>query len=145
MLAQYLQSKQDAALLLMRLALGLVFLDYGWQHVSHVEGFTNAFADRFHIPLAEFSAPFVAWVELLGGLAVILGLFTRYAGLLLANTMVVSTLQVKMPAGLAQGRDPLGLTGFWDLDLSLFALGVALLLVGPGKYSLERMLFQREL
>jgi putative oxidoreductase len=136
---------RDVALLVLRLTLGLVFLDYGWHHLLGVSAFTDAFANRFHIPLAELSAPLVAGVELFGGLAAVLGIFTRHAGFLLAITMIVSTLQVKLPAGLAQGRDPLGLIGFWDLDLSLFAIGIALLLMGSGRLSLAWLLFRREI
>jgi putative oxidoreductase len=136
---------RDVALLVLRLALGVVFLDYGWHHLFGVSGFTDAFANRFHIPLAEFSAPLVAGVEFFGGLAAVLGIFTRYAGFFLAVTMIVSTLQVKLPAGLAQGRDPLGLIGSWDLDLSLYAIAVALLLMGSGRFSLSQQLFKREI
>jgi hypothetical protein len=49
--------------------------------------------------------------------------------------MIVSTLTVKLPAGLEKGFDVLGLTNFWDIDLSLFTMGVVLLLMGPGRYS----------
>lgn len=145
MLARIFHNGQDVALLLLRLASGLIFFVYGWRHVADVTGFTEAFANRFHIPLAGLFAPLVAWVELLGGLAVVVGIFTRYAGLLLAVVMVVSTLQVKLPAGLAADRDLLGLTGFWDLDLSLFAMAGALILMGPGRFALESRLAQREL
>ncbi len=145
MIARIFHNSQDAALLLLRLACGLIFFVYGWRHVADVASFTEAFANRFHIPLAGLFAPLVAWVELLGGLAVIVGVFTRYAGLLLAVVMVVSTLQVKLPAGVAAGRDLLGLTGFWDLDLSLFVMGVSLLLMGSGRFALERKLFRGEI
>ena len=145
MLARIFHNSQDMALLLLRLAGGLIFFVYGWRHVADVTGFTEAFANRFHIPLAGLFAPLVAWVELLGGLAVVVGIFTRYAGLLLAVVMVVSTLQVKLPAGLAADRDLLGLTGFWDLDLSLFAMAGALILMGPGRFALESRFSQREL
>lgn len=145
MLARLIQDKQDLALLLLRLALGLIFIIYGWRHVVGLEGYTNAFANNFGIPLPEIMAPLAAYAELIGGIAVLLGVLTRYAGAVLAIVMVVSTLTVKLPGGLANGNDFLGLTGFWDLDLSLFVMGLALLLVGPGAYSLERGLFGREL
>ena len=145
MLARLIQDKQDLALLIVRVALGMIFIIYGWRHVAGLEGYTNAFANNFGIPLPEIMAPLAAYTELLGGAAVLLGVLTRYAGAALAIVMVVSTLTVKLPQGLANGNDFLGLTGVWDIDLSLFAMGVALLLVGPGAYSLERKLFGREL
>lgn len=145
MLARLIQDKHDWALLLLRLAMGLIFIIYGWRHVSGLEGYTNAFANQFNIPLPEIMAPLAAYAELLGGVAVLLGILTRYAGAVLAVVMVVSTLTAKLPAGLANGNDFLGLTGFWDLDLTLFVMGVVLLLAGPGSLALERGLFGREL
>jgi len=145
MFAKMFGQKWDLALLLLRIGLGLPFLLYGWLHVVDVEGFTRAFDERFGIPFPQLMGPFVAWVEFLGGAATLLGIFTRYAGLLLAITMVVSTLVVRLPAGLAEGRDALGLVGHWDLDLTLFVIGVALMVVGPGRYALEPKLFGREL
>lgn len=145
MLARLVRDKQDWALLLMRVALGLIFIVYGWRHVVGLEGFTNAFANQFNIPWPAITAPLAAYVELLGGVAVLLGVLTRYAGAALAIVMVVSTLTVKLPTGLENGNDILGLSGFWDLDLALFTMGIALSLAGPGAYALERGLFGREL
>jgi putative oxidoreductase len=144
MLAQLLQERKDMALLIVRLALGLIFLMYGWRHVTDLAGYTEAFV-KWQIPFAHGVAPLVAWLEVLGGLAVLLGIFTRYSGLLLAIVMAVATFVAKLPAGLAAGKDPLGLSRFWDIDFSLFALGVVLLLMGPGKFALEQWLFKREL
>lgn len=145
MLARLFKQNHDLAILFIRLAFGLVFFVFGWLHVAGLEGYINAFADRFNMPLPNITAPLVAWVELLGGLAAIVGIFTRYAGLLLAITMLVSTLAVRLPEGLAEGRDPLGLIGHWDLDLLLFAIGMALMVVGPGKYALEQKIWKREI
>lgn len=145
MLAKWINERKGAALLMARVALGLVFIAYGWNHVVGMGGFIDAFSQRFHIPFPELLAPLTAWAEFLGGIAVLLGAFTRYAGLALAIVMVVSTFTVKLPAGLERGGSFLGLAGAWDLDLALFALGIALLLLGPGRLSLEMALFKREL
>jgi len=145
MLARIFGSQLDIALLLLRISFGLIFAIIGWFHVSDVGGFTNAFANRFNIPLAEFSAPLVAWVEFLGGIGALLGIFTRYSGLLLAITMLVSTVAVRLPEGLQEGRDFLGLIGHWDIDLLLFAVGVALMVLGPGRYSVERLVLKQEI
>ncbi|MBI3460420.1 DoxX family protein [Candidatus Acetothermia bacterium] len=145
MLAKIVQDRRDLALLLIRIAFGVIFFFYGWRHITGLEGYTDAYANRFHIPFPSFFAPLVASLEIVGGAAALLGIFTRYVGLLLAIVMVVSTLTGKLPAGLAQGRDLLGITGFWDIDFSLFTMGVALLLMGPGKFAVEQLIFKREL
>lgn len=145
MLARTLQSRQDAALLLLRVVLGLIFVVYGWRHMSDVSGYISAYDQAFNIPLPWLFAPLVASIHLFGGFLVIFGVLTRYIGALMAITMVVSTLTVRLPQGLAEGQDFLGLTGFWDLDLALAGIGVALMLTGPGVYALETKLLGREI
>lgn len=63
----------------------------------------------------------------------------------LAIFMVVPTLTVRLPQSLAEGRDVLGLTGFWDLDSALAGIGLALALVGPGAHALETERLRREI
>lgn len=144
MLARAIRTRQDAALLLLRVVIGLIFIVYGWRHMADLSGYIAAYDDAFNIPLPGLFAPLVAAIHLFGGFAVVLGVLTRYVGALLAITMVVSTLTVRLPQGLAEGRDVLGLTGFWDLDLALAGIGMALTLVGPGAYALETKLLGRE-
>jgi len=153
MLARIIKEQRDLALLVLRVGLGLIFLVKGWLHVAGLEGYTNAFANSFGIPLPQVLAPLTAYVELIAGAAILLGVLTRYAGGALAIIMAVATLQVKLPGafsinpetGEVRAQDFLGLNGFWDLELSLFILALALFLVGPGAYSVERTLFRREL
>lgn len=154
MLANLFKENRDLALLVIRAAFGLIFTMYGWNHVQGLNGYTNFFKS-INIPAAEVVAPLVAWVEFLGGLAALLGIFTRYAGLALAIVMVVSSATVKIPnvfatdpvTGASRAQDILGLTngGGWNLDFCLFAMGVALLFLGPGKIALEMALFKKEL
>jgi putative oxidoreductase len=130
---------------LLRVIIGLIFAVYGWRHLADLSGYIGAYDQAFNIPLPGLMAPLVAGTHFVGGLAVAVGVLTRYAGGALAITMVVSTLTVRLPQGLAEGRDFLGLTGFWDLDLALAGIGVALVLVGPGAYALETKLLGREI
>jgi len=143
--ARAVQTREDAALLLLRVVIGLIFIVYGWRHMADLSGYITAYDDAFNIPWPSLFAPLVASIHLFGGFAAVLGVLTRYVGALLAITMVVSTLTVRLPQGLAEGRDFLGLTGFWDLDLALAGIGVALMLVGPGAYALETKLLGREI
>jgi len=152
MLAKWIQERRDLALFLVRLAFGLIFLLFGGRHVTNLEGYTSTFTNA-GIPAPQVLAPIVAYLEILGGAAAILGIFTRYAGGLLAIVMIVSSTTVKMPAAFSinpqtntvRARDFLGLTNFWDIDLSLFTMGVVLLLMGPGRWALEYALFKREI
>lgn len=77
-----------------RLTIGYVFIDSGWQKFHNLSMVTEYFIS-LHIPFASVQAPFVAGVELLCGVLIMLGLFTRFASLPLMATMVVALATAK--------------------------------------------------
>lgn len=113
----------DLALLLVRVGLGLVFMAHGWDKASSMEGTIHAFSS---IGLPAIVAYVVTYVELLGGFAMFIGLFTGWAGILLALTMLGAIGKVKLS---------LGFIGGFEFDLMLFLAAIAISLSGPGKYS----------
>jgi putative oxidoreductase len=76
----------DLALLFFRVALGVILLAHGWQKFNEwtVQGTATAFSDM-GVPAPTAAATFVTAVEVLGGAALILGLFTPVLALL--NTL----------------------------------------------------------
>lgn len=125
----------------LRLGVGIIFAAHGWQKFSNgLEGVAQFFGG-VGIPLPEVSAFIVAFVELVGGIGLVVGFFTRYWALLLSIVMIVATFTVKLPNGLLgmQGRPG------YELDLALLVGCLALLLTGPGPLSLERAILNREL
>jgi putative oxidoreductase len=132
----------DASLLIVRLALGLIFITFGILHVAGLESFITMFGDTFGFPAPGVLAPIAAWAELLGGLAVLLGIFPRLGAALLAVVMIVAMLFVKIPAGLESGNDVIGLTQYWDKDLALFAMALVVLISGAGRYALGYVFFR---
>jgi uncharacterized membrane protein YphA (DoxX/SURF4 family) len=116
----------DLGLLSVRLALGAVFVAHGVAKLQNMSGTVAFFASLgFPAPLAYL----VAAVETLGGLAMLAGVATPVAGVLLAAVMVVAILKVKLARGFLGGYE-------FELTLLLAALGVAL--AGPGRYALQR-------
>lgn len=154
MLAKLFGENKDVALLLLRIVFGLIFIFYGWKHINNLtpigtQGSYLGVMQTAGVPAPEIMGPFVAWLEFLGGIAALVGVFTRYAGALLVIVMAVSTITVKISPSMerASSLDPWGLTvgGGWNFDLLLLAVGGVLLLLGPGSIALERALFKREL
>ena len=83
----------DRGLLFIRVALGIVFVMHGGQKlfVFGYEGVTGAMAGM-GLPVPAVSAAAIIAVELLGGLSLLSGTFTRVFAFLLAGAMGVATV-----------------------------------------------------
>ena len=123
-----LKTDLDVALLLVRLGLGLGFLAHGVQKLQGLDGVVGFFGS---LGMPAFMAYVVALVETLGGLAMILGVFTEYAGLSLAAVMVGAIALVKMKM--------LGDKGYVGMELDVMYLlsALAIAFAGPGKYAVK--------
>lgn len=124
------------AITILRVVTGIIFAAYGWQKIgtNTIAGVTGYFT-QLGVPLPELMAPFVAYLEFLGGIALILGLLTRPLALLFVCDMVGALFFAHLPSGfyIEQG-------GFSQV-LILGAASLAIALMGPGPYSVDRFLF----
>jgi len=130
----------DVAALLLRLTAGLIFLPHGMAKVFG-NGGVAAFASdlpSYHIPL--FLGYVAAYAELAGGALLIIGLITRVDAFLLACTMFVAAFVVILPDALRDAPSFGSVMKAIELPLSLFAVNVALVLMGPGRLSLDHIL-----
>lgn len=119
---------------ILRIVVGIVFLAHGAQKlfVHGFGGVTHMFASM-RIPLAHESAILVTLVEFLGGIALVLGLGTRWAAILLIADMAVAIGKVHLRNGFFSAG------GGYEYPLTLLAALVALALAGPGSPSLGRL------
>ena len=89
-----LQRFEWLPLLLVRLCLGLEFFESGKGKLFYgLDGLIDSFRE-WGIPLPQVQAPFVATVEFVGGICLILGLGTRVFSALLAGVMAVALLTI---------------------------------------------------
>lgn len=116
----------NIGILAIRLALALVFIAHGWQKFVNLEQ-TGNFFDSLGLPMLMVYV--VALVELLGGLAMLLGIWTKIAGWLLAINMLFAIILVKLSKGFLGGYE-------FELTLLLSALGVSFM--NPGKFSMGK-------
>lgn len=135
----------DVAALILRVAAGLIFLPHGWSKVAGDGGpaaFAADIAANYHLP--AFLGYVAAYAEVAGGALLIVGLLTRLDALLLAGTMFVATFIVQLPDALYE-VPPGAIKVFVALraietPLAMFAICLALLLTGGGRFSLDALL-----
>jgi putative oxidoreductase len=116
-----------------RLVMGLILFLAGWQKWS---AGMSAVAENFAkmgMPAPGLSGPFILILELVGGALLILGIASRWLGLLFAIQFVVATFFVKLPLGFNAAR----------LDLMLLAGGILLFLAGPGRAAVDEVWLEK--
>lgn len=119
--------------LVLRLVFGYFWLETGIGKVQHLDGFTQRFIG-WHIPFPVFSATLSAWTDLIGGVLLMLGLFTRLVCVpMIINMIVALALVVSMDLS---GLDDLVETS----ELTYILIFFWLLVAGPGKASVDTLL-----
>jgi len=122
--------------LALRLVFGYFWAETGWAKLHNLDGFTARFVD-WGIPLPAFSATLSAGVEFVGGLLLMLGLFTRVTAAAMAFNMIVAIAFVVI-------KNVGGIDDFVELDEVLYVLVFFwLVMAGPGKASLDAWLARR--
>ena len=77
-------------LLLGRVLMGGIFVQSGFGKLTGLDAFTNMLAQR-GVPMPSIWSPIGAAVEFFGGLAIVFGLYTRYAAVLMILFVIVAT------------------------------------------------------
>ena len=126
------------ALAVLRVIAGFLFAAHGWQKFNEftIAGTQASFA-KMGVPAADLAAPAVATLELVGGIALILGVLTRVFAALLALNMLGAFFLVHASAGVFVGN------GGYELVLLLAAGALAIALAGAGRFSADAALFGR--
>lgn len=131
----------DIALLILRLALGICFIIHGLGKLGivgpgNMAGFTG-WLTSLGVPFPAMQARIAMATELAGGTLLALGLGTRLAALFCLVTMVVAATIGHKGGGYLITNNPPGN----EYALNLAVLMLFLILVGPGDYSLDHLLF----
>ena len=119
-----------------RLVVGWVFMWSGWAKLNALPQMIQNFTE-WGIPYPQLLTPFVSGVEFLGGLLLLLGLFTRLAATPLVIIMIIAIVSAKWD----QISSLEALLGFEET--AYMALFGWLAVAGPGAVSLDRRLQTR--
>jgi putative oxidoreductase len=127
-----MRTNVNLGLAVLRIGVGGVFAAHGLQKIF-VYGMAGlaGFMGQTGLPFPTLSAYAVTGAELLGGLALVAGVFTRLAALPLAFSMLV--------AGLAVHRSAFFLPSGFEYVLVLFLASVTLALTGPGAFAVDNL------
>jgi putative oxidoreductase len=120
-------------LLPIRIIAGLTFIAHGLPKFFDVSG-GYGFFESVNLP-PELFLP-IALLEVGGGFAILLGILTRIASALLIIEMLGAILMVKLPKGFIGG---------YEFELLLISICVSLVILGPGKISIENYILKREI
>ena len=117
----------------LRVVMGIILIVAGYQKLMNLGG-TAGFFGQVGIPAPEVMAAFIAGLELIGGLLLIVGLGVRWVAVLYVCEFLVAAFVVKLPR---MGWDPT------RIDFMMLAGALTLLLAGAGAASVDAMLARR--
>jgi uncharacterized membrane protein YphA (DoxX/SURF4 family) len=139
-----------SSIILIRIFAGLVFLGEGILKFFYASMGVKRFT-LLGFAFPQLTSDLIGGLEILGGICLILGLFTNVFAIVFAIEMIVAFLSTKI--SMYMGTSPLPLppvppqVGFWAVvheartDYSQFLAMIFLLIVGPGKASLDALFF----
>jgi putative oxidoreductase len=132
-LAGFYASWRDIAYTLMRVIIGYILLMHGWLKVGTfgVAGVSGLMAKNGLEPAAAFAIA-AMFLETVGAICIILGLFTRFFAAAIAIELGIAFLAVHLKAGFAVNKG--GFEYILLLGIVMFAIAIR----GGGPYSVDR-------
>lgn len=119
--------------LLMRIYFGYFWAETGWGKIHNLDAFAQRFVG-WGIPYPHFSAALSGYTEWVGGILLMLGLFTRLVSVPLAFNMFVAIVKVKV-------KNITGIDDFAEMDEVLYMFILFwLMMAGPGRVSVDHLI-----
>lgn len=115
----------NTGLFLVRLGIAVIMISAGFGKLSNIVGTAGFFGS---IGLSAFWVYVIGGIEVLGGVAMLLGVFTRVVGILFAIIMVVAIILVKSKMGFQAAQ----------IDIMIFFASLGIAFAGPGTWSLMK-------
>ncbi|MBD3917355.1 DoxX family protein [Paenibacillus sp. PR3] len=120
-----------------RIVLGILFVAHGLDKFQMGLGNVEAWFDSIGVPGPLAYA--VAYIELVGGILLIAGIFTRYVAALLVIILIGAIITTKLSVGLLGNGQMAG----YELDLSFIVIAVYLIVADRSPLSLDHMLWRK--
>jgi len=137
-LKKIIETDHSNTYILIRLMVGAVFLSEGIQKFLFADKLGAGRFEKIGLPSPEFLGSFVGSFKIIGGLLILLGLFTRLASIPLIVIMLVAIATTK--------SEVLAEKGFWEMmhgsrtDWAMLLGSIFLLIKGGGDWSADKTL-----
>lgn len=119
--------------LLMRIYFGYFWAETGWGKIHNLDAFAQRFVG-WGIRYPHLSAALSGYTEWVGGILLMLGLFTRLVSISVMFNMFVAIVKVKM-------KEVTGINDFAEMDEVLYMFILFwLMMAGPGRVSVDHLI-----
>ncbi len=141
MIQRFMHTDHSSTTIIVRLMVGSVFLSEGIQKFLFADQLGIGRFTKIGLPNPEFLGPFVGAFEVVCGVLVLLGLFTRVAAIPLLVIILTAIAAIKMQI--------LSDKGVWQMlhdsrtDWSMLLGSIFLIIKGGGNWSLDKKLWKR--
>jgi putative oxidoreductase len=131
-----MMKKFEVSTLILRLVLGVTFFVHGF--VKFQGGIENIVGWFDSIGLPGSLAYGVALLEMVGGLALVVGLGSRIVSALFVLMLLGATVKVKLAGGFLGNGQGAG----WELDLALLVMALFIAINDSKMFALDKVLFK---
>ncbi|MBS1752835.1 MAG: DoxX family protein [Ferruginibacter sp.] len=133
--------------LFLRLIIGFGFMAHGWAKISRGTGGLEKLFRQISVPFPHFTANIFPYIELFGGIFILLGLFVVITAVPLIISMLVAMLTIHFQYGFSS-VNTIGLTPEgpkfgppgYEINLVYIAGLVSLMLTGGGGFSIDSLI-----
>ncbi|AOK57561.1 DoxX family protein [Burkholderia stagnalis] len=132
----FLASQRDVLLLLARILIVILFILFGWPKLAHFSG-TIEYMGTVGAPAPIISAAIAVVMELLVGIALLVGFYTRPLALLLALYTIGTALIGHHYWTMTGGEQMNNMIHFYK-NIAIAGGLLALCAAGPGRFSIDR-------
>lgn len=136
--------KQQISPLLLRVVIGIGFIMHGWAKISRGTGGFEKLLTQKSVPFPHLTAAIVPYVELFGGIFILVGLLVGITAIPLVVAMLTAMFTVHISNGFSS-VNTIGLTPDgpkfgppgYEINLLYIAGLISLILTGPGNFSID--------
>jgi putative oxidoreductase len=142
---------QQWAPLFLRLIIGFGFMAHGWAKISRGTAGFEKLLLLTGVPFPHINSWIVPFIELIGGVAILLGFYVSIIAIPLIGTMLVAMLTVQINYGFSSVKT-IGLTPHgplfgppgYEINLLYIAGLISLMLTGSGRFSIDALITKKD-